>query len=70
MATRGMRSSFDSGGKQLFAWQHDARRMKDGEITLYDNAANRARPSVHSRGLVLRLDKEAAVGETQGADRR
>ena len=37
--------------------------MKDGKITLYDNAANRARPNVHSRGLVLRLDKKRLLGK-------
>jgi len=37
--------------------------MKDGKITLYDNAANRARPNVHSRGLVVRLDKKRLLGK-------
>ena len=51
----GRRSSFDAGGEKLFAWQHDARRLKDGTITLFDNAASEARPNVYSRGLKLRL---------------
>ena len=54
----GKRSSFDEGGEKLFAWQHDARRRADGAITLYDNAANGAKPGRESRGLVIRLDEE------------
>src|SRR5215213_381708 len=56
----GKRSSFDTGGKELFAWQHDARRLKDGKITLYDNAANAPRADGESRGLVLKLDQPDA----------
>ena len=38
-----------------FAWQHDARRRPDGDLTLFDNSAG---PQVRkqSRGLVLHLD--------------
>jgi hypothetical protein len=45
-----------------FAWQHDARRMADGTLTLFDNAAA---PKVReqSRGMVLRLDMKQMKAE-------
>ncbi|HYY02506.1 MAG TPA: arylsulfotransferase family protein [Gaiellaceae bacterium] len=51
----GKRSDFTFGPGARFAWQHDARRLPDGTISLFDNeAAPRVGPQ--SRGIVLRLD--------------
>ncbi len=51
----GKRSDFALGRGVRFAWQHDARRLPDGTISLFDNEAA---PQVRrqSRGLILRLD--------------
>lgn len=51
----GKRSSFKMGSGTSFAWQHDARRQRDGTITLFDNGAA---PPVEkfSRILVLRVN--------------
>ena len=52
----GKASDFRMGAGTRFAWAHDARRQRDGTITIFDNAA---RPIVRdeSRGLVLRVDE-------------
>ncbi len=51
----GRRSSFTMGPGTKTAWQHDARELPDGSITIFDNGAV---PAVHpqSRGIVVRLD--------------
>ena len=51
----GTKSNFAMGPGAKFAWQHDARLMPDGTITLFDDGSN---PRVHyqSRGLRLALD--------------
>jgi Arylsulfotransferase (ASST) len=51
----GKRSDFALGPGARFAWQHDARRLPDGTISLFDNEAA---PQVgkQSRAIVLRLD--------------
>jgi Arylsulfotransferase (ASST) len=51
----GSRSSFKMGPGTRTAWQHDARMLPDGEITLFDDGAN---PPIHheSRGLRIKLD--------------
>jgi Arylsulfotransferase (ASST) len=51
----GKRSDFTFGPHARFAWQHDARRLPDGTLSLFDNEAA---PLVgpQSRGIVLRLD--------------
>jgi hypothetical protein len=51
----GKRSDFRLGRGARFAWQHDARRLPDGTISLFDNEAA---PQVRaqSRVIVLRLD--------------
>ena len=54
----GKRSSFRLGPGVRFAWQHDARRLPDGTISLFDNEA--APPlAKSSRVLVLRVDETA-----------
>jgi hypothetical protein len=44
------------GPGSTFAWQHDARRQRDGTLTLFDNGAT---PAVEplSRGLILDVDE-------------
>jgi hypothetical protein len=51
----GKKSDFTMGPGTVFHWQHDARRLPDGTITIFDNGA--APPlEKQSRALVLRLD--------------
>ncbi len=52
----GRKSSFKMGPGTRTAWQHDARMLPDGEITLFDDGAN---PPIHheSRGLRIELDQ-------------
>jgi hypothetical protein len=49
----GRRSDFALGPGVRFAWQHDARRMPDGTITVFDNQAT---PRVEDRSSVVVLD--------------
>jgi len=51
----GRKSSFKMGPGTRTAWQHDARLLSGGEVTLFDDGAN---PPVHkqSRGLRIALD--------------
>ena len=51
----GKRSDFTLGPHARFAWQHDARRLPDGTLSLFDNEAG-PRVGTQSRGIVLRLD--------------
>ena len=51
----GKRSDFTMGPGTRFAWQHDARRLPDGTVSLFDNEAA-PRVGRQSRGIVLRLD--------------
>lgn len=52
----GRRSDFAMQTGATFAWQHHARRQRDGTLTLFDNGAT---PAVEplSRGLILELDE-------------
>ncbi len=51
----GKRSSFKMGKGTYTAWQHDARELPNGSISVFDNGAA---PPVHpqSRGIVIDLD--------------
>ena len=53
----GKKSDFEMGIGSRSAFQHDARRQRDGTITIFDNGAH---PKVHdrSRGIVVELDEE------------
>jgi len=53
----GKESDFEMGEGTRFFSQHDARRQRDGTITIFDNGAS---PQVHeqSRGIVVELDME------------
>jgi hypothetical protein len=48
----GNRSSFALGPGTKTAWQHDARLLADGEVTLFDDGSN---PPVHSRSRGVRI---------------
>jgi hypothetical protein len=54
----GRRGDFDMGTGSHFAWQHHARRRRDGTLTVFDNGAT---PAVErlSRGLILDVDERA-----------
>jgi hypothetical protein len=52
----GKKSDFKMGPGTRFAYQHDARRLSDGTITIFDNSGWNGRE--HSRGLVLELDEK------------
>jgi hypothetical protein len=53
----GKHSDFRLGRNAAFAWQHDARRLPDGTLSLFDNEAD---PPVgkQSRAIVLQLDEQ------------
>jgi hypothetical protein len=52
----GTKSSFTMGPGAETAWQHDARKLPDGTITLFDDGSN---PRIHyqSRGVRLAIDE-------------
>jgi len=52
----GRRSSFAVGRRARFHWQHDARHLPGGLITVFDNGAGPVKSEAQSRGLVLELD--------------
>ncbi len=52
----GKRSNFAVGRAARFTWQHDARQVGKGLITLFDDGAGPKRSRSHSRGLVLEFD--------------
>ena len=53
----GKKSDFEMGPGTQSSFQHDARRQRDGTITIFDNGAH---PKVHeeSRGIVVELDEQ------------
>src|SRR5215204_775795 len=53
----GKKSDFEMGLGTRIAFQHDARRQRDGTISIFDNGAH---PKVHqeSRGIVVELDEQ------------
>src|SRR5215218_2893999 len=53
----GKESDFEMGPGTRIGYQHDARRQRDGTITIFDNGAS---PKVHeqSRGIVVELDMD------------
>ncbi len=54
----GNKSSFKMGPGTRMAWQHDARRLGNGEVTFFDDGSN---PPIHSqsRAIRIRLDESA-----------
>jgi hypothetical protein len=54
----GKRSQFELGRGAGFAWQHDARQISDGVMTMFDNGTNGPiETERQSRGLVLDVDE-------------
>ncbi len=53
----GKKSDFEMGPGAHFAFQHDARRQRDGTITIFDNGNVNEVPQ--SRGIRLELDEDA-----------
>lgn len=60
-------NSFSMGAGTSFAYQHDANRLPNGDISLFDNGSGRDAPTVNeeSSGLVLRLS--ASGGKKKAA---
>jgi hypothetical protein len=59
----GKKSDFEMGEGTRFAYQHDARRLPDGTISIFDNGTTVFRGKVpeaveESRGIVLKLDEQ------------
>ncbi|XRQ10222.1 arylsulfotransferase family protein [Actinomadura welshii] len=54
----GRRSDFPLEGKLRFAWQHDARWLPDGTLSLFDNHITEQEKGL-SRGMVLDVDEDA-----------
>jgi hypothetical protein len=59
----GKKSDFEMGPGTRFAFQHDARRQRDGTISVFDNGSTVFHDNVpeaveESRGIVLELDEE------------
>ena len=54
----GRSSDFPLTDETTIAWQHDARRLPDGTISLFDNQSSPPTAD-ESRGLVLDVDEEA-----------
>jgi Arylsulfotransferase (ASST) len=54
----GNRSSFQMGAGTKMAWQHDARLLPNGEVSVFDDGSN---PPIHkqSRALRIKLDLRA-----------
>jgi Arylsulfotransferase (ASST) len=57
----GKRSDFAIAAGASFAWQHHARRHRDGTLTVFDNGAGVAQTEPYSRGLRLELDESAGT---------
>lgn len=55
----GARSDFEMGEGTPFRFQHDARPLDNGHLSLFDNGTENADSGILSRGLVLDLDEEA-----------
>ncbi len=53
----GKRSDFEMGKGAGFAWQHDARLVGNGQITVFDDGAGPEKAEKQSRGIVLEVDE-------------
>lgn len=64
----GKRSQFYMGPDTTFAWQHNARQLSDGTLTLFDNETNGPlKTGPRSRGLVLHVDESRRKVSVQNA---
>jgi len=53
----GKRSDFELGRGAPFAWQHDARHLPGGSISIFDNGQGPLPTEPQSRGIVLAVDE-------------
>ncbi len=58
----GLKSSFKMGPGTETAWQHDARMLPDGEITLFDDGSN---PPIHKQSRAVRIALNFATHEAR-----
>jgi hypothetical protein len=58
----GLKSSFKMGPGTETAWQHDARMLPDGELTIFDDGSN---PPIHSQSRALRIALNPATHEAR-----
>jgi hypothetical protein len=56
----GNKSSFKMGPGTKTAWQHDARMLANGEVTLFDDGSN---PPIHHQSRALRIKLDLATRE-------
>ncbi|HEY1833026.1 MAG TPA: arylsulfotransferase family protein [Solirubrobacteraceae bacterium] len=56
----GNKSSFKMGPGTKTAWQHDARELPDGDITIFDDGAN---PPIHSQSRAITVHLDEATHE-------
>ncbi len=52
----GKRSDFAMGAQTRFAFQHDARSLPDGRLSIFDDGGGATNVETRSRGLLLSLD--------------
>ena len=63
----GKDSDFEMGRGTRFCFQHDARRVSDGVISLFDNSAGPSELRKESRAIVMEVDEEAKTAELMRA---
>lgn len=63
----GKKSDFEVPPEAQFQWQHDARRLPDGTISIFDNGIEE---KLRSRGVVLRVDEKTRKTEVVREDWR
>ena len=66
----GKNSSFKMPAGAVFNFQHDARRLKDGRISLFDDSAGPPQLRPFSRGLVLKLDQKKKTAKVSAVFKR
>ena len=59
----GAGSDYEVADDAVFHRQHDARRLADGTLSLFDNATDDPESPLQPRGLVFRLDESAGTAE-------
>lgn len=63
----GKSSDFEMGSGTRFCFQHDARRVSDGVISLFDNGAGPPALRKESRAIVMEVDEAAKTAELRKA---
>jgi hypothetical protein len=66
----GKHSDFTVRGGARFAWQHDARSVADGLISVFDNGEGPVHAEPQSRAILLRVDTRRRTVELARAYRR